>query len=108
LKVPVVDMVLTSEVMMANKPETGPMQFGEDGIGLFLRGDYSTNAALLLLNALSVVQQTGVLDAMVVAKLHGLARTLGCVDVNRTGTEVQFLQDLKHCVISLDDMTSHD
>ena len=30
---------------MANKPETGPMQFGEDGIGLFLRGDYSTNAA---------------------------------------------------------------
>jgi len=81
----------------SKRPETGPMQFGDDWPGVFMRGDNAVTASILLLEALSKIQRTGVLDALELAQLHGLARDLGSADV-RAGAPVQQLQSWDQCV----------
>jgi len=80
-----------------SRPESGPMQFGDDWPGLFLRGDNAAPAGMLLSEVLSKVQRTGVLNALELAELHGLARDLGSADV-RSGAPVQRLKSWEQCV----------
>jgi hypothetical protein len=80
------------------RPETGPMQFGEDWPGVFIRGDNAGYFALHLTMLLEMVETTPV---SVGPKLtcEDLARTLGGCIVGAEGeAEKQIMREFALCV----------
>jgi hypothetical protein len=60
---------------MSDRAETGPMQFGDDWPGVFIRGDNAMGMAI----ALEVVLDTTDVGGFAAMELRGLVRTLrGC------------------------------
>lgn len=59
-----------------SRPETGPMQFGDDWPGIFIRGDNALFYAHALALALNMIQSQEKQDWMVKAYLDGLAKLL--------------------------------
>ncbi len=67
----------------APRPETGPMQFGDDWPGLFIRGDNAFGYSLALNTAIDATK-----DPLTLAQLRSLRRLLVGCDV-RNSPEVQ-------------------
>lgn len=61
---------------MSSRPETGPMKFGDDWTGVFLRGDYAGPMAFYLSMALARIKAARVLNPMEVLQLEDLCATL--------------------------------
>lgn len=56
--------------------ETGPVQFGDDWPGVFMRGDYAGPMAMYLRGALEIMECNDPLNAIEQAALKGLVETL--------------------------------
>jgi len=83
-------------VRFSDRPETGPMQFGEDWPGYFIRGDNAVYLGMLLEGMLKdEMLEIGypLLDATI---LRNLARDLQSSDV-RSGAQVQKLAPFEQC-----------
>lgn len=68
-------MTLTKvpQLPSGERPETGPMQFGDDWPGVFIRGDNAMHYAMTLLIALNAIPQERFMERSV---LMGLAKAL--------------------------------
>ncbi len=65
--------------------ETGPIQFGDDWPGVFIRGDHALHYSMLLENLLNgKIPQEDFISLMV---LHGLKEDLASCDVRILGEE---------------------
>jgi hypothetical protein len=60
---------------LKGRPETGPMQFGDDWPGVFIRGDIALFDACAVMAA---VERLSEADWLLKAQLIGLAKTLRC------------------------------
>jgi hypothetical protein len=77
---------------MSARPETGPMKFGDDWTGVFIRGDYAGPMAFYLSLALERIKAARVLEPLDVIQLEDLCATLG--NSNEFGERVG-LQQMK-------------
>lgn len=88
---------MTSEELKTQaRPETGPMQFGSDWPGLFIRGDNCAYYAMLLEMYLN-----GQTDEMTKKQLEGFLHTLRTSNMLRSEyekNEVQYLKKWEDCV----------
>jgi len=75
------------------RAESGPIQFGDDWPGVFLRGDYAGPVAMTLDRVLDGIDAS-TMDA---AQLRGLARLLAASDV-RSGTDKRVLRPYQECL----------
>ena len=66
------------------RPETGPMQFGDDWPGVFIRGDNALFFAMAVRRVAETIDKSGSLW-MDRAVLEGLADTLSSCSVGNTG-----------------------
>lgn len=57
--------------------ESGPIQFGDDWPGIFLRGDDANAMSFYLLSAIERLEKNETLDPLTMMYLKGLAETLG-------------------------------
>ncbi len=56
--------------------ESGPIQFGDDWPGIFLRGDEASAMSFYLLSAIERLEKNETLDPLTIMYLKGLAKTL--------------------------------
>lgn len=75
-------MITKLPALDSGRPETGPMQFGDDWPGVFIRGD---NALFFALAVRRVVARMGGESWADKAMLTGLAETLQSCSVGDTG-----------------------
>jgi hypothetical protein len=78
-----------------NRAETGPMQFGDDWRGVFIRGD---NALMGYLPMLYRLKQKSNLDMLSLAELDGLISLIESSNHHSDNTDVQFMKDFKDCI----------
>ncbi len=77
---------------MNERAETGPMRFGDDWNGVFIRGDNALMFAMALRRELSK-PASGPMDLMNAAMLEGLANTLASVHQHSTPkSDVQMMK----------------
>jgi hypothetical protein len=83
---------------MTTRPETGPMKFGDDWTGVFIRGDNAGSAAFMLRRILQLAETSRLVSPLEVAPLHGLADDLE--DSNEFGERVglQRMKAFEECV----------
>ncbi len=83
---------------MSKRPENGPMRFGEDWTGLFLRGDESVGNAFRIRNALRRGERSGSIPNHVTNLLESLERTFLLPDERQLpDNTVQLLQPWQQC-----------
>jgi hypothetical protein len=84
----------------SQRPETGPMQFGDDWPGYFMRGDNAVYLGMLLGEMLTSMEpQDNPQRALEISMLRGLAEGLQSADVH-LGASVQKLQPFAQCLES--------
>ena len=66
-----------------DRPETGPMQFGDDWPGLFMRGDNACMMGMSLQGAIKSYHETGEINPIVIMQLIGLSETLQSCNLNQ-------------------------
>ncbi len=72
------------------RPETGPMQFGDDWPGVFIRGDNALAFSHAIIITLDRASKGDLLDYLSVAMLRGLGETLAsCRNRQRPADEDQ-------------------
>jgi hypothetical protein len=83
---------------MNRRPETGPMKFGDDWTGVFIRGDNAGSAAFMLRRPLKLAETARLVSPLEVAPLHGLADDLA--DSNEFGERegLQRMRAFAECV----------
>lgn len=81
-----------------SRPETGPMQFGDDWTGVFLRGDYAGPMSFYLSTALERIKAARVLDPMEVLQLEDLCSTLANSNEFGERLGLQRLKPFDECV----------
>ncbi len=79
---------------MSERPETGPMQFGDDWPGIFIRGDNAAGFAYWLRTVMRASSGAGI----AVSILDGLASDLESCNVRTLG-EVQIMKPFDDCVV---------
>jgi hypothetical protein len=79
------------------RAESGPIQFGDDWPGVFLRGDYAGPMSFVLDQVLDAVKDGKVVSTMDILQLRGLAKTLAASDV-RSGTDKRILRPYEECL----------
>lgn len=80
---------------MSDRPETGPMQFGDDWPGCFIRGDHAVHFGVMLeqlLNTVSPIEYS----PLAIVQLQGLANDLQNADI-RSGVQAQKLLAFDQC-----------
>src|SRR5574343_820936 len=73
------------DVERLTRPETGPMQFGDDWPGVFVRGDNAGGIVATLMSVVALVEQTRPMEAV---QLRSIMRLFDSSDV-RKKPEVQ-------------------
>ena len=73
------------DVERLTRPETGPMQFGDDWPGVFVRGDNASGIVATLMSVVALVEQTRPMEAV---QLRSIMRLFDSSDV-RKKPEVQ-------------------
>jgi plasmid stabilization system protein ParE len=58
------------------RPETGPMSFGDDWPGVFIRGDNAIAYSFAVNHAIHRMKASGTMDDITLAQLRGLAEDL--------------------------------
>jgi hypothetical protein len=92
--------------MASERPETGPMAFGRDWPGTFIRGDGAANYRLHLRQLLSsLTPQQRSTHAISVLIVEGLEGALGRSDVREKDPDVQVLRPFAECVPNTHDLT---
>lgn len=85
---------------MSNRAETGPMKFGNDWTGVFIRGDDSFNYANYLEEILKHIENEIDIHAFMV--LHGLLKMLRSSSHSHRGKktkkEVQKIKEFLECL----------
>lgn len=86
--------------MMQTRPESGPMQFGDDWTGVFLRGDCAGPFAMSLRSLLLMMEKGVEPHPITVEMIRNLARALEYADErgNYPGAQVQKLKPWKECL----------
>jgi hypothetical protein len=79
------------------RAESGPIQFGDDWPGVFLRGDYAGPMSFVLNQVLDAVKDGKDVSPMDILQLRGLANTLAASDV-RSGTDKKILRPYEGCL----------
>lgn len=74
------------------RPETGPMKFGDDWTGVFIRGDNAGYYAMLLREALPQIEHP-----ISRGMLEGLLKTLEGSNEHTTLIEPQRLKEFSEC-----------
>ncbi len=69
------------------RPETGPMQFGDDWPGIFIRGDNAMAEAMMIEGALAG-------DAIAIVCLRSFAQLLKRCDARTVGSDIQKAEDI--------------
>lgn len=82
------------ELRVEPRIETGPVQFGDDWPGVFIRGDNAMYFATLLNQQLA-----GRGTALTTATLRGLVETLAACDTGRGGDETLRLGSARACLL---------
>lgn len=87
------------------RAETGPMRFGEDWAGVFIRGDNAGAYGMMLREVLNAIEKGEQPNIITVEQLKGLLSDLGgCIEskqLNPDGVqECQELKEFKDCVAS--------
>lgn len=80
------------------RPETGPMQFGDDWTGVFLRGDYAGPMAFMLQMLLDRAEKAGIIGAIEAAPLRGLAADIASCDERGERHGLQRMRPFDECV----------
>jgi hypothetical protein len=80
-----------------SRPETGPMQFGDDWPGVFIRGDNALHYALELHGAIKALRKVDY-SPFQLGVLEGLLGTLQASDVRGGATDIQILRPFPHCL----------
>jgi len=88
---------------MSDRPETGPLKFGEDWQGLFIRGDNAAYYGLLLGNVLAHMESKKTLaefpDLLAKQYLQDLLHLLlSCNEFSDKKREPQQLKDFAECL----------
>lgn len=80
---------------MSNRPETGPMQFGEDWPGVFIRGDNSLGFAMSLISFIEAVEKGKQPNSLEINTCKKLVDILRSAAVGREDTreDIQYLED---------------
>ncbi|MFA6049953.1 MAG: hypothetical protein WC761_02030 [Candidatus Paceibacterota bacterium] len=82
------------------RPETGPMQFGNDWPGVFIRGDNAGYYAMQLNSVLDKLSKDTGYNVFELATLKALAETLEAStiqDGKKTASACQIMQSWEHC-----------
>lgn len=69
------------------RPETGPMQFGDDWPGIFIRGDNAMAYAMELEAALEDGSEEDILSVMAVIRLAKLLKSCGTIATSSNKAE---------------------
>lgn len=69
------DVVVIDPSPLESRPETGPMQFGDDWPGVFIRGDNALFGALMLEQILKYVPEDAWVERSWAASHAGLLRS---------------------------------
>ena len=77
--------------------ETGPMRFGDDWPGLFIRGDESLHFGLLLKELLERLESDDQVDYFAVRVLEGLANRLSSVENQACKDTATALKAFEEC-----------
>jgi hypothetical protein len=87
--------------------ETGPVKFGEDWTGIFIRGDNAMYYSMLLLNLineLELINKSKSIDDQNVDLIHlltlkGFANLLGSINENESyNRDIQKLKEYEQCL----------
>lgn len=81
-----------------SRPETGPMQFGDDWPGVFIRGDNAFHYAMCLRDVLNNVSVPTGMNAISAAVVEGLIELLHSCDV-RQKPESAVLKAYDDCAV---------
>lgn len=82
---------------MCERAESGPLQFGGDWPGVFLRGDYAGPLSFVLRGVLDAIENGREVSEMDLLQLRGLVRTLAGSDV-RDPTSKTVLRPYSECI----------
>lgn len=92
-------MIEDLETIAANasnaRPESGPMQFGDDWCGVFLRGDFAGPCASYLRKVLD--GKAGVFDRVVVEGLYDMLAGSN----QHAGAEKQSMRPFAECLVEM-------
>lgn len=77
-----------------SRPETGPMKFGDDWRGIFIRGDNAGYYALVLEHIETLIPDGDFINRGVV---HGLRMTLCGADERYESKETQIMKSFDEC-----------
>ncbi len=79
------------------RPETGPMQFGDDWRGVFIRGDNALMLYVPLLNELREKLKSED-DFLLSVSLNNLINVLASAEHNHENQDVQIMKSFEECV----------
>ena len=80
------------------KPETGPMKFGGDWRGVFIRGDNALAYAKTLEPLLTVLSEDPAFNRIVISELRGLLELLASADERRPVSNLDHLRPFVACL----------
>ena len=82
------------------RPENGPMQFGNDWTGTYLRGDSSLHLSMEIKLLIEELREKGCEEAIRLANVESFANILGkCRSQPKESTgHIQLMKDYKDCL----------
>ena len=83
---------------LSARAESGPMRFGDDWAGVFLRGDYAGPMGMYLRDAIDAGKRGASPDAVMIHALDGLASTLSGCDERGALDGLQQMRPFAACV----------
>jgi len=83
------------------RAESGPMKFGDDWPGIFMRGDDAAFNGMNLARAIEAIEKGEKPDVLCIMILRGLAETLSSCDV-RTNTTPQVMIEFEKALAPSD------
>jgi hypothetical protein len=84
---------------MTQRPESGPMRFGEDWTGVFLRGDHAGPMAMILSKILDVIERGENPQMHDILFLKQLVRELADSDERGSLEGLQLLRPFEECLL---------
>jgi hypothetical protein len=80
------------------RPETGPMQFGDDHTGVFIRGDHAMAMAMMLREHVEDMMRRGGIDPILGHSLLDLTNDLAGCDERGQRHGLQRMRPFDECV----------
>ncbi len=84
---------------MPTRAESGPVQFGDDWTGIFLRGDYAGPMTMTLLMVIDAIDRNEKPSLIDLITLRGFAEVLAESDERGKREAVQLLLPFEECLV---------